>query len=133
MNLHQLNNYQIQITIHKHVRSRWKFNIGPTWSKGDNGRRRSCTFCVFDDLRLLSLHDGDARVRRPQVDADDRAGRLSIASVSDWRSFAAEKTVLGSNDLSLCGGDLSKLNWNFFFLKFVDYVLETWVQCEKRA
>jgi len=40
---------------------------------GDDRRRRACAFGVLDDLGRAAFHDGDAAVRRPEVDADDLA------------------------------------------------------------
>lgn len=39
----------------------------------DDGGRCPCTFRVLDDAGSLALHDGDARVSRSQVNANNRA------------------------------------------------------------
>ena len=39
--------------------------------EGDDGGRSAIALRVFDDLDLITFHDGDAGVRGAQVDADD--------------------------------------------------------------
>jgi hypothetical protein len=47
--------------------------------EGDDGRRRARAFGVLDDLRRFAVHDGDAGIRRSEVDAD----RITFAHVAD--------------------------------------------------
>ena len=49
-------------------------------------------FRVGDDDRLSALHDGDARIGRPEIDADDLAHVLLLATAP--RSFANDATRL---------------------------------------
>ena len=39
--------------------------------EGDDGRRGARALCVLDDAGLAAVHDGDAAVGGPEVDADD--------------------------------------------------------------
>jgi len=39
--------------------------------KSDDGRRRAHSLRVLDDLGRLAFHDGDARIRGPEIDTDD--------------------------------------------------------------
>ena len=41
------------------------------FGKGDHRRRGARALAVFDDLGALAVHDGDAAIRRAEVDADD--------------------------------------------------------------
>jgi len=42
----------------------------------DDGGRCPCSFRVLDDAGSLALHDGDARVGRSQVNADNRTYKI---------------------------------------------------------
>src|SRR5690606_19466052 len=45
---------------------------------GDDGRRGACAFRVFDDLDLVTIHDGHAGVGGAEVDADDLCHEVSL-------------------------------------------------------
>ena len=49
----------------------WPTSRSPLVRERDHRRRRARALGVGDDLRLAALHDGDARVRGPEVDPDD--------------------------------------------------------------
>src|SRR5262249_5909160 len=38
--------------------------------EGDDGRRRARAFRILDDFGVLAVHDGDAGIGGPEVDAD---------------------------------------------------------------
>jgi hypothetical protein len=38
--------------------------------EGDDRRGRTCAFGIFNDLRVLAVHDGYAGIGRPEVDTD---------------------------------------------------------------
>ncbi|EEX99321.1 NAD-specific glutamate dehydrogenase [Brucella pinnipedialis B2/94] len=42
-----------------------------TIGEGDDRRGGACTFCIFNDLRVLSVHDGNAGVGRSQIDTNN--------------------------------------------------------------
>jgi hypothetical protein len=50
-------------------------------AEGDHGRRGPRPFGVLDHPRRCAIHDGNARVRRAEIDADD-FGHVRIPS---WR------------------------------------------------
>ena len=72
-----------------------------TSSEGDDRGRGACALGVLDDLRGLSLHDGDAGVGGAQVDADDVAG--DPVRLVPHIAAATEDVVLGGDDLRLRG------------------------------
>jgi hypothetical protein len=57
----------------------------------DDGGSCPCTFRVLDDAGSLTLHDGDARVGRPQVDTDDRTCIIVSAAGKRHDTYAYPK------------------------------------------
>ena len=55
----------------------------------DDRRRRAHAFRVFDDLCVLAVHDGDARIGGAEVDTDDLAHDASSLSQQAGRALAA--------------------------------------------
>ena len=51
--------------------------------EGNDGRSGPLTLRILDDLRVARLHDGDARVRGAEIDANDAAVDKKVARVRD--------------------------------------------------
>jgi len=67
-----------------------------TWCESNHRRGCSASLRVFNDLRLLALHDSHAGVGGAQVDADDGPSDFAVASEPQARRVA-EQTVLSGD------------------------------------
>src|SRR5205085_7794448 len=79
---------------------------------GDDRRRRARALAVLDDAGGVAFHHGDARVRRPQVDADDLGHgsmllKLCVCVFVAWRGVAAFRPAFKPSLPSAGGPDQS--------------------------
>src|SRR5665213_748804 len=64
--------------------------------EGDLGRRRARALAVFDDLRGLAFHHGNAGIRRAEIDADNLRHSLSLLAAGSFGPETAPRQPPGN-------------------------------------